>query len=328
MSAFRDNGPQAAMVAGGRKLHLHHGPIDLIVEADGAAEDVLIAYRQARTAFQSVLTGLVEELPVLRQPCTDNVAKLSGPVALRMDAAVRPLTGFITPMAAVAGSVADHILDRLVEGLSLSRAYVNNGGDIALYLGRGETFRIGVCVNPATGEQASKVTIESEDGIGGIATSGWRGRSHSLGIADAVTVLAPSAAAADAAATMIANAVDLPGSSSIKRCAAIELSPDSDLGSRMVTVEVGALTSDQVSNALDAGEAAAGEMLEGDLIKSAFLALQGSFRIAEHVCSPTNRNGGQSPHHDAYIPHLMRDPGQHTENGRRSPGPRIRSGAL
>ena len=45
----------------------------------------------------------------------------------------------------------------------------------------------------------------------GIATSGWRGRSFSLGIADAVTVLAATAAEADAAATVIANAVDLPG---------------------------------------------------------------------------------------------------------------------
>ena len=64
----------------------------------------------------------------------------------------------------------------------------------------------------------------------GIATSGWRGRSFSLGIADAVTVLADRAAAADAAATIIANAVDLPGHPAIVRVPACELAPDSDLG--------------------------------------------------------------------------------------------------
>ena len=40
--------------------------------------------------------------------------------------------------------------------------------------------------------------------VRGVATSGWRGRSHSLGIADSVTVLAATAAMADAAATVIA----------------------------------------------------------------------------------------------------------------------------
>ncbi len=329
MSAFRDIGPQASMIAGGRKLHLHHGPIDLIVEADGAADEVFSAYRQARAAFQTILTGLVEELPILRQPRTDTATELAGPVALRMDAAVRPHTGFITPMAAVAGSVADHVLDRLVEGRSLSRAYVNNGGDIALYLGRDESFRIGVCVNPETGEQASTATIRAGDGTGGIATSGWRGRSHSFGIADAVTVLAPCAAAADAAATLIANAVDLPGLSAIKRCAATEMSPDSDLGSRMVTVEVGALTSNQVSNALDAGEKVAGEMIESDLITSAFLALRGSFRVVGDHCRDLIGRERQTIRFGEYgIPHLMRYPGQHTENERQAPGLRIRSGAL
>ena len=66
----------------------------------------------------------------------------------------------------------------------------------------------------------------------GVATSGWRGRSFSLGIADAVTVLAATAAAADAAATIIANAVDLPGHPAIARRPASELEDDSDLGDR------------------------------------------------------------------------------------------------
>ncbi len=91
-----------------------------------------------------------------------------------------------------------------------------------------------------------RAAIRAGDGIRGIATSGWRGRSHSLGIADAVTVLAATASAADAAATIIANAVDLPGHPAIARRPARALSPDSDLGTRLVTVGVGALPAAEI----------------------------------------------------------------------------------
>ena len=79
----------------------------------------------------------------------------------------------------------------------------------------------------------------SRDPVRGIATSGWRGRSFSLGIADAVTVLAATAAKADAAATIIANAVDLPNHAAITRVPAREIAPDNDLGERLVTRAVG-----------------------------------------------------------------------------------------
>ena len=280
MSAFRDSGPQVAAIAGGRKLHLQHGPIDLIVEADGKPEDVKAAYDRAITAFQSVLTDLCEELNALRRPLDSGCPAPAGPVAKRMCDAVCAHESFITPMAAVAGSVADYVLAQLVADGSLRRAYVNNGGDIALHLKDKETFRIGVCADPETGQLASTVTLRAADGIGGIATSGWRGRSHSLGIADAVTVLARSAAEADAAATLIANAVDLPGNPAIKRQPAIELSPDSDLGSRLVTQHVARLEPMEISAALDAGRDAADRMISRGLIQTAFLALQGTVRIA------------------------------------------------
>ena len=75
--------------------------------------------------------------------------------------------------------------------------------------------------------------IDADDPSRGIATSGRHGRSFSLGIADAVTVLARTASQADAAATIIANAVDLPGHPAIVRCRRDELQPDSDLGARL-----------------------------------------------------------------------------------------------
>ena len=113
----------------------------------------------------------------------------------------------------------------------------------------------------------------------GIATSGWRGRSFSLGIADSVTVLARSAAAADAAATMIANAVDLPGHPAISRVAANLIAPDSDLGDLPVTRDVGLLSANDIQAALSSGAIIAEALRDAGLIIAAFLNVQGETHI-------------------------------------------------
>ena len=121
--------------------------------------------------------------------------------------------------------------------------------------------------------------------VRGIATSGWRGRSFSLGLADSVTVLADCAAAADAAATIIANAVDLPGHVAIIRMAACDLAPENDLGSRLVTQGVGELTGAEVDQALTAGVATAHLLLKIGLIRAAALRLQDETRIVGEAAS-------------------------------------------
>lgn len=284
MSAFADQGPIAAMRADGRRLHLQHGPIDLIVEAFGAGPEVEKAYRQAAPSFQTVLADLVGELDLLRRPTSPDIMP-RGPVAERMwGATLRHCADtFITPMAAVAGAVADHVLAAMITGRALERVYVNNGGDIALYLTGRRSFDIAVCSDPQRAAYASSAHVCAGDGIGGVATSGWRGRSHSLGIADAITVLARNAASADVAATLIANAVDLPGSPLVGRKAAKELSPDSDLGDRPVTVAVAALSQSDIDDALDRGLSLARRMQERGLIASAFLFLQGSSRTVSSL---------------------------------------------
>ncbi len=263
------SGPQAAML--GRRLHLQHGPIDLIIEAWGPEDEVRAGYSQAKNAFDGVLDRLCSELPVLRSPVE---AGASGPVAQRMMRAVSVHKGFITPMAAVAGAVADHVLEALHEGRCLRKAVVNNGGDIALWLQRGETARLGIGNPRVSRVDVQPVTVGAKDGIGGIATSGWRGRSHSLGVADFVTVFARSAAEADAAATMIANAVDLPGSKRVSRVRADSLSPESDLGARLVTVDVGPLPFQDVRGALSAGKVLADDLIARGVIVGAVLNLQ------------------------------------------------------
>ena len=268
-------GIQANMLPDGKRLHLQHGPIDLIVEADGEAAAVRCAYEAARARFETILDVLAGELKTLRATLTCDSVKVTGPVACRMVEVTAPLWRHkLTPMAAVAGAVADEMLAAMLAAVRpLRRAYVNNGGDIALYLAEGERFSVA----SANG----MVDVKAGSGIAGIATSGWRGRSFSFGIADSVTVLARSAAAADAAATLIANAVDLPGSSKIRRAPAAVLYPDSDLGHRRVTVEVGQLTADEVHEALAHGLRKARNFRKSGLIKAATLGLNGEVVVLD-----------------------------------------------
>jgi len=264
----------AARLPDGR-LHLQEGPIDLLIGFEGPRPAVQQAVAAASAAFAGLLAGLVAELPVLRTPLGADPPALRGPVARRMAAAVWPhRRGFITPMAAVAGAVADEVLAAIAAIPGLSAAHVNNGGDIAVHLTAGASLRIGLVRDLARAAPDGLVRLSAADGIGGVATSGWPGRSFSLGIADAVTVLAADAASADAAATVIANAVNAEHPA-IARAPAATLDPDSDLGARLVTTAVGALPPEVVAAALAAGEAVAEGLIQRGLIAGALLALQG-----------------------------------------------------
>jgi uncharacterized protein len=269
--------PQIALLADGKRLHLQDGPIDLIVGAKGRDVDVRIAYEAAARRFTGLLDELCTELAELRTAADPLRTELKGVVARRMHAAVAPFAadGFITPMAAVAGSVAQEILGAMLAAAPLDRAYVNNGGDIALHLTGREQFTVGLMDRPDAQGVMRMMTVDADSSVRGIATSGRHGRSFSLGIADAVTVLAKTSAQADAAATVIANAVDLPGHPSVRRVPANELQPDSDLGNRLVTRDVGTLTEPEIEVALEAGSRCARQLLATGLIEGAALRLLG-----------------------------------------------------
>lgn len=193
--------PQASFLGDRRRLHLHHAPIDLIVDATGPGREA--GLRRAAQRFDTVLSELAAELVALRCP-VDKDHRFQDGIARAMQRAARAhLPGFATPMAAVAGAVADDMLAQICAEGKFRSAYVNNGGDIAFHLAPGESF---VAAMPH-----ARITFTADLPVRGIATSGWRGRSQSLGIADSVTVLAASAAQADVDSTLIANAVDLPG---------------------------------------------------------------------------------------------------------------------
>jgi uncharacterized protein len=272
----------------GRRLHLNDGPIDLIICADGARDEIRSAYEAAARRFVGILDELCAELPLLRSRISSASPLPTGPSARRMADAVLPYGDrcFITPMAAVAGAVAEAVLAAMTAAAQLERAYVNNGGDIALHLSQGQRYTIGMVERPEHLSLFGSVEISAAMPVRGVATSGWRGRSFSLGIADAVTVLAESASQADAAATIIANAVDLPGHPAILRTPAREISPDSDLLDLPVTRAVGPLSPHEIIRALDSGVRVVEKLRAQGLIHAAALCLQENVRL---VAAPENR---------------------------------------
>jgi len=274
------------------RWHWQHGPIDLVIQAQGDAQAVAAAHEAAWRRFSVLLNELVGELPALRRPVTTAPQPpWRGAVARRMWQACAAVQGalpqrpFITPMAAVAGAVAQELAACYARA-GIERAWINNGGDIALHLGAGASVKVGVFSDLARFDPAAtappaldgRFEITADMPVRGVATSGWRGRSFSLGIADSVTVLAPTAALADAAATLIANAVDVPDAA-IRRLPASQCKDDSDLGDIPVTVGVPPLAPGQVHRALDAGTRCARQLQAAGLVHAAALACQQQWRI-------------------------------------------------
>lgn len=270
--------PRRALLPDGR-LHLQDGPIDLVIGLEGARAAVIEAREAAWQGLHGVLAALSRELPLLRTPLMGRLPTLTHPVGKRMAEAAWPhRMHYVTPMVAVAGAVAEHVLGAIIAVPGISLAHVNNGGDIALHLSPASTLRVGLIEDPARPEPSGLAVIRGGDAVRGIATSGWQGRSFSRGIADAVTVLATRAPEADAAASIVANAVDV-DHAAISRRRACELDPDSDLRDLYVTVGVGPLPEEAITAALEAGERCAEGLLARGLILGACLRLQGRLRL-------------------------------------------------
>ena len=272
--------PMTAALLEGSRLHLNHGPIDLIIWAEGKSKnDVSKAYQLATHRFESVLEELVSELSCLKAPINNTGKPPRGNIAKRMYEAAMYYSGalFVTSMASVAGAVADEMLQCILKQSNLNRAYVNNGGDISIFLGKGQKFTLDISSLKHT--KLGQIELSGESGLHGVATSGRGGRSLTLGIADSVTVLAKNASDADVAATLIANHVDIPGHPAIARKQAEEIVDDSDLEGKEIVVSCGHLTPDEVRLALARGNHFAEKLCQEKKIISAILFLQNSYRI-------------------------------------------------
>ena len=263
------------------RLFLRHGPINIVLEAIGIDKD--LAYQNVKGYFETLLEQLVLDMELLKEEVVFN-RKFNNKISQSMqDATERYSPAFITPMAAVAGSIADNILRVLINDTNLEKAYVNNGGDVSFYLNKNQIMKSSLGAIPNMIAE-----IKYKDKSRGIATSGWRGKSFSRGIADSVTVLADNAAMADAAATMIGNAVDIYNHPKIKKRPANEMYEDSDLKNFLITVEVGLLTKVEIKEALKNGYQTALQYINKDLINTALIQLSEYFCIVQKNSTDLN----------------------------------------
>lgn len=276
------------------RWHFQHGPIDLIISAEGDPLAVADAHQLAWARFVPLLDELVAELPSLRRAIRtdDRVNPCAGETARLMWEACRAMVDdefvFMTPMAAVAGAVAQTIARVYASaGAGVTKATINNGGDIALVLDGDAVTRIGVVGNTDAVSiwdaqihvaPNAEIVICARDAIRGIATTGWRGRSFSLGIADSVSTLARTAAMADAAATVIANAVNVNDTRIVRRPAS-EIKDGSDLGDMAVTAHVPALPAALVKVAIANGLNRARELVQDGRVDAVLIQMQGQWAV-------------------------------------------------
>jgi hypothetical protein len=142
--------------------------------------------------YPSFLTSL-SPLPV-----ADNAPKIVKEMARAADKVS------IGPMAAVAGAIAEFVGRDLLP--FSSEIIVENGGDIFLNSSKKRVVGVYAGDSPFSGRVALEIEPQ-ETPLGICTSSGTVGHSLSFGRADAVIVLSPSTALADAAATAIGNLI-------------------------------------------------------------------------------------------------------------------------
>lgn len=187
----------------------------------------------------------------------------------------------LTPMAAVAGTIADATADFLAES-GLTRVIVNNGGDVAVRLAKGEKVSVGIRPDVNRPRVSHRLLLFPEMGIGGACTSGLGGRSFTRGIASAATVLADRAAIADAAATAVANATFIK-TSTVHQRPAERIDPDTDLKGAEVVTSVGSLSDDEIKMALEQGITRAQRLIDRGVIKGACVAVKSAMRPTKNI---------------------------------------------
>ena len=143
---------QARLLPDGQRLHLHHGPIDMIVGVSGPGRAE--ALTRAACRFDTLLDELVAELPLLRLPVGDGPLPEGETAQIMARATARFAPRFLTPMAAVAGAGAETILRAVCEGPGVRKAHVNNGGDVAFYIGPGAAIEAALAAARLVGTQS------------------------------------------------------------------------------------------------------------------------------------------------------------------------------
>ncbi len=227
--------------------------------------------RSGATFALEVLKQQADWLSVIRERVVNlSVNRTYPEVVNRMIAATQSLNDpDYTPLAAVAGAASDMVAD-YVARLGATKIVVNNGGDIAIRLREGDTATVGLRLNLRRPQYDHVTEVDRDCGI---CTSGFGGRSFTLGVADGVAVLAHQAAIADAAATFLGNRTAV-NSPEVKRVPAESIYPDTDLLGVEVTHSVGALSKGEIAMAIAMGKCEALRLIEGNLIFGAVISVK------------------------------------------------------
>jgi len=173
---------------------------DLLVQAvDGLAEpttELVLRYRREIESY-------IHRYPEFRKTLTPWRIRGPAPLIIRDMAAAGEAAG-VGPMAAVAGAIGAHVgMDLLSYS---SEVIVENGGDVFLKIKDPGTVAIYAGPSPLSLKIGLKVYPDDKP-MGVCTSSGTVGHSLSFGKADAVCVVSPDCALADAAATAVCNQV-------------------------------------------------------------------------------------------------------------------------
>ena len=259
------------------------GPMRLVISGSvGEIPQRTVAVQAARMAFDCL-----ERIARLRNVLGQRYHQISGDMEdLLAGHMVESVSAVgdrdLTPMAAVAGVIADAVADFLVDR-GMTRVVVDNGGDVAVRLqpaGEKEERSVTVGIRSEISRQQTSHVISLNSGLPswGIASSGLGGRSLTRGVASVATAIARRASLADAAATAIANA-SFVEDAQVFQVPADEIDPDTDIPGLPVTVRVGVLSEDKKSEALARALNRAQALVRKHVIFGAFVAVQGEYAM-------------------------------------------------
>ena len=257
------------------------GPMRLVIEASvGGIPQSQLCVRAAEEAFL-LLERIAQQRRLLSRRYRKLPDDLNDFLARKMIRSVLVVDKELTPMAAVAGTIADGVAAFLYRR-GMTRVIVNNGGDIAIRTGTGVSVNVGIRPDLTHSPINDIVTLGNERSSWGVATSGLEGRSLTQGVASAVTIFAGSASVADAAATSVANASYIADRTVIRRHAE-ELDEQTDIPGIAVTVQAGPFSEQKKKLALSRAMQKAEKLLKKGLIFGAYIVVDGKVKMTDFV---------------------------------------------
>ena len=173
---------------------------DLYILAQGVLEPEA---REAIIQLRQQLEAYINANPQFQTSLVPLPADPRAPLIVKEMLSAAQQAG-VGPMAGVAGAMAAFVGAALLA--FTPEVVVENGGDIFLKTGFERTIGIFAGKSPLSMQVGIRVPVEKQP-LGVCTSSATVGPSLSLGRADAVCVISPSATLADAAATALGNMV-------------------------------------------------------------------------------------------------------------------------